>query len=158
MKRFGGDDDSYPAIPKLIAAGWNSRERLIFNWVTPSNAGYLLDTLTRDERVLRNPGTEKLLASRCMVSILTTIDRLNYLENLAIATIDVHTIGLSSDFMSGFLRDFNLHHVGSVCNSVGYPYYKGQQIKLKVQDSFLAAIIAFIYIIAPDAFTLERSW
>jgi hypothetical protein len=77
---------------------------------------------------------------------------------LAIATLDVHSIGLSSDFQSGILRDFNLHNTGSECNSVGFPYYQGKQIKLRVSDSYLAGILAFTYIVAPNAFTLERSW
>jgi hypothetical protein len=156
-KQFGVDED-YPAIQEVIASGWDSRSRLIFKWVTPNNSGLLIDFLTRDERALFNPGVEKLLASRCLATILTTVERLNFNHGLAIANLDVHSIGLSSDFESGFLQDFNLHQEGSVCNSIGYPYYAGKKIKLSVADTFLAGILAFCYIIAPDAFTLERSW
>ncbi len=31
MLRFGGDT-LYPAIPELLAAGWNSNSNLLFNW------------------------------------------------------------------------------------------------------------------------------
>jgi hypothetical protein len=155
-KQFGVDED-YPAIQEVIASGWDSRSRLIFKWVTPISAGYLLDFLSRDERALQQPGAEKLLASRCLVIILTTVQRLYHHHGLALATFDVHAIGLSSDFQSGFLRDYNLHHLGSVYSTVGYPYYQGKLIKLGVADSFLAGVIAFSYIVTPNVFALEKS-
>jgi hypothetical protein len=70
----------------------------------------------------------------------------------------VHSIGLASNFQSGFLHGFNLHHEGALCSSAGYPYYSSKQVRLRVADSFLAGLISFCYLLAPEAFTLVKSF
>ena len=97
-----------------------------------------------------------MLAARSIGSILTTVEKLHNDDELALATLDVHSIGIDASFQSGFLQDFNLHHEGSECNTSGHPYYRRSQMEVDVSDSFLAGILSFCYLIAPDAFALER--
>ena len=69
-----------------------------------------MDFLSRDERVWSLLGAHRLLSARCIGSILQTVERLHKDHGLALATLDVHAVGLDADFQGGFLQDFNLHH------------------------------------------------
>ena len=79
QKKFGGKED-FPAILKVLDRGWRSRESLLFNWVTPKHCGYIVDFLSRDERVWQLLGAHRLLAARCIASILETLEHLHQLH------------------------------------------------------------------------------
>ncbi len=76
MKKFGGNDD-YPAIPKLVDAGWNSPSNLQLDWVIARQNGLLSQFLQRDLRYQHMAGLNRLLSARCIHTILVSMEHLH---------------------------------------------------------------------------------
>ncbi len=149
MKKYGGNDN-FPAIPKLIEAGWNSPTNLRFNWVIAKQTGLLSEFLQGDRRCQQMPGLRRLLSARCVYTTLVSLEHLHECEELTISTLDIQSFGLSENKQSGYLTKFCLDHEGSEAMTSGFPYYRRDRQQVGVADAFQAVLVSFIYFLAPQ--------
>ncbi len=98
-------------------------------------------------------GLNRLLSSRCIHSILVTLEHLHECEELTIPSIDIESIGLANNLQTGYLTYFSLGHDGSEETTSGFPYYRRVRQNVGVADAFQAATVAFIYFLAPRVWT-----
>ncbi len=81
--------------------------------------------------------------------MLETLEQLHVQDELTDSHVQCKYIGLTADMRDGYMEAFSLHHEGSAAETAGYPYYRQDCFKISVVDSYLAAVVSFVFFLAP---------
>lgn len=97
-------------------------------------------------------GFARLIAARCMVSILETLNNLYINDNMVITNIEPHSIKVRHDYKSCYIHFAVLQNEGIESWTVGWPFYPSNtNDKVLIKDCYTAAVCSFLNVIAPTA-------
>jgi len=137
----------------MLGHGWVSPDSFTYALVVERPECDLTHLLTGTMEV-SFPGSTKLIAARCVSSVLTTLWTLFVRTGIVCTSLSPEVLSVRHGWQSGFLNKLEPKAASpAMASTTGWPYYSYDgPYKVTVGDTYVAAVVTFLELIAPATF------
>ena len=149
--------EKYKGVVQLKDHGWMRKDALKYTLVHEDEGYRIEDIMKQEKNGQRQNGSTRLLVTRCLKTILDTIEKLYVNQRLCVTTLCHQDIRIRKDNQTGYLLNVDACSNNCITITAGPPYYSSDEpIACNIGDSYIAVLVIWIQIVNAEAFRVAQ--